>query len=56
MGLPVWTVHRVLARHCLNRLGFLDRPTGRIIRRYERSRPGTPVHVDVKKLGRIPDG
>jgi hypothetical protein len=24
--------------------------------RYERARPGELVHVDVKKLGRIPDG
>lgn len=32
-----------------------DRPTGQDIRRYERSRPGELVHVDVKKLGRIPD-
>ena len=25
-------------------------------RRYERARPGEPVHIDVKKPGRIPDG
>ncbi|MFH9067763.1 IS481 family transposase [Streptomyces coeruleorubidus] len=56
LGLPASTVHRVLARHGLNRLAFLDRPTGQVIRRYERSRPGELVHVDVKKLGRIPDG
>ncbi|AUA17202.1 IS481 family transposase [Streptomyces sp. SID8382] len=56
LGLPVSTVHRVLARHGLNRLTFLDRPTGQAIRRYERNRPGELVHVDVKKLGRIPDG
>ncbi|WP_102936094.1 IS481 family transposase [Streptomyces malaysiensis] len=56
LGLPVSTVHRVLARHGLNRLAFLDRPTGQVIRRYERNRPGELVHVDVKKLGRIPDG
>jgi transposase InsO family protein len=34
----------------------MDRPTGRVIRRYERERPGELVHVDVKKLGRIPHG
>ena len=34
----------------------MDRPTGRVIRRYERDRPGELVHVDIKKLGRIPDG
>ena len=34
----------------------MDRPTGRVIRRYERERPGELVHIDVKKLGRIPPG
>ncbi len=34
----------------------MDRPTGQIIRRYERSRPGELVQVDIKKLGDIPDG
>ena len=56
LGLPASTVHRILTRHRLNRLAWLDRPTGQIIRRYERDRPGELVHVDVKKLGRIPDG
>jgi transposase InsO family protein len=49
-------VHRVLVRHQLNRLASLDRPTGRPIRRYEHPRPGDLVHLDVKKLGRIPQG
>jgi len=56
LGLPASTVHRILTRHGLNRLAFLDRPTGQVIRRYERDRPGELIHVDVKKLGRIPDG
>ncbi|MGW1399877.1 IS481 family transposase [Streptomyces sp. NPDC002405] len=56
LGMPASTVHRILTRHGLNRLAFLDRPTGQIIRRYERDRPGELLHVDVKKLGRIPDG
>ncbi|QBJ94278.1 IS481 family transposase [Streptomyces seoulensis] len=56
LGLPASTVHRILLRHGLNRLAFIDRPTGQVIRRYERARPGELVHVDVKKLGRIPDG
>src|SRR5882757_2456252 len=56
LGLPASTVHRILVRHGLNRLAFLDRPTGQVIRRYERDRPGELIHVDVKKLGRIPDG
>ncbi|MFJ7281117.1 IS481 family transposase, partial [Kitasatospora sp. NPDC098663] len=56
LGLPASTVHRILTRHRLNRLAWLDRPTGTLIRRYERDRPGELIHVDVKKLGRIPDG
>ena len=27
-----------------------------MIRRYERERPGELIHVDIKKLGKIPDG
>ena len=50
------TVRRVLVRRGLARLAWLDRPTGRVIRRYERDRAGDLVHVDVKKLGRIPVG
>ena len=50
------TVHRVLVRHKLNRLDHLDRMTRAPIRRFEMSRPGELVHVDIKKLGRIPRG
>jgi transposase InsO family protein len=56
VGLPASTVHRVLVRAGLNRLCWLDRPTGEPIRRIHTSRPGELVHVDVKKLGRIPPG
>jgi transposase len=56
LGVPTSTVHRVLTRLGLNRLSWMDRPTGRVIRRYERERPGELIHVDIKKLGRIPDG
>ena len=49
------TVHAVLARHGLSRLSRLDRTTGVPIR-YERDRPGELIHVDVKKLGRVPEG
>jgi transposase InsO family protein len=56
LGLPASTVHRVLVRHQRNRLAWLDRPTGRPIRRYEHLHPGDLVHLDVKKLGRIPAG
>lgn len=34
----------------------MDRPTGRVVRRIETSRCGELVHIDVKKLARIPDG
>ncbi|WTW99421.1 IS481 family transposase [Streptomycetaceae bacterium NBC_01309] len=56
LGLPASTVHRILVRHRLNRLAWIDRPTGRVIRRYEHPAPGDLVHVDIKKLGNIPDG
>jgi transposase-like protein len=56
LGIPASTVHRVLTRQGLNRLHWMDRPTGQVIRRYERSRPGELIHVDIKKLGNIPDG
>ena len=56
MGMPASTVHAVLVRCRLNRLTHLDRATGEPIRRYEHDRPGDLLHVDVKKLGRIPDG
>ena len=54
VGVPASTVHRVLCRHGLNRLAWMDRPTGQVIRRIHTDRPGELVHVDVKKLGRIP--
>lgn len=50
------TVHRVLVRLGLNRLSWMDRPSGRVIRRIVTTHPGELVHVDVKKLGRIPAG
>jgi transposase InsO family protein len=56
LGLHPSTVHRVLSRYGLARLAWLDRPTGQVIRRYEHAAPGDLVHLDVKKLGRIPDG
>jgi transposase InsO family protein len=56
LGVPASTVHRVLCRLGLHRLAWMDRPTGRVIRRIATRRPGELVHVDVKKLGRIPDG
>ncbi|MFB4320727.1 IS481 family transposase, partial [Actinomadura sp. 21ATH] len=56
LGLNPATVHRVLTRHGLARLRHLDRATGRPVRRYEHPAPGDLVHVDIKKLGNIPDG
>jgi transposase InsO family protein len=61
LGVPRSTVGRVLARYRMPLLHHLDQATGLPIRkprpvRYEKSRPGQLVHVDIKKLGRIPDG
>jgi transposase InsO family protein len=56
VGMPASTVHRVLCRHGVNRLAWMDRPTGQVVRRIHTDRPGELVHVDVKKLGRIPPG
>jgi transposase InsO family protein len=56
VGVPASTVHRVLVRHGINRLRWMDRPTGRVVRRIETRRCGELVHIDVKKLARVPDG
>jgi hypothetical protein len=56
LGMPASTVHAVLVRCRVNRLTHLDRRTGEVIRRYEHDHPGSLVHVDVKKLGNIPNG
>jgi hypothetical protein len=56
LDLSASTAHRILTRHGLDRLAHLDRPTGQVIRRYELTRPGELLHVNVKKLGRIPGG
>ena len=45
------TVSAVLGRIGLGRLSRLEPPEP--IHRYERSRPGELIHIDVKKLGRI---
>ena len=55
LGRPRSTIYGVLRRHGRSRLDHTDRPTGVSIR-YERDRPGELVHIDVKKLARIPDG
>jgi transposase InsO family protein len=63
LGIPPRTVSRILRRHLVPRLAVCDPMTGEVIRaskttavRYERDRPGELVHMDVKKVGRIPDG
>ncbi len=50
LGLPASTVWKVLRRHGRSRLA---RPLRGPVRRYERSRPGELVHVDIKRLGRF---
>ena len=62
-GVPERTVTRILRRAGVPRLPECDPMTGEVIRasrsttlRYEREAPGDLVHVDVKKLGRIPAG
>ena len=52
-----------MRRHDVPRLAACDPMTGEVIRaskttavRYERTRPGELIHMDVKKIGRIPDG
>ncbi|MEO6201052.1 MAG: IS481 family transposase [Cryobacterium sp.] len=61
LHLPQSTVSKVLKRYHVPLLGHIDLNTGLPVRkpkpvRYERKNPGDLVHVDVKKLGRIPDG
>ncbi len=63
LGLPARTISAILRRHQLPYLRDCDPLTGDVIRsskatavRYERARPGELIHMDVKKIGRIPDG
>jgi transposase InsO family protein len=61
-GLAPSTVHKILRRYGCPPLAWTDPATGVRLRgrpkprRYEHAAPGDLVHVDVKKLGRIPDG
>ena len=62
-GVPASTCNRILRRHGIPLLRECDPLTGEVIRasrttakRYEHDHPGSLIHVDVKKLGRIPDG
>jgi len=55
LAMPRSTIYGVLRRHGMSRLSHTDRTSGVVVR-YQRERPGELVHIDVKKLGRIPDG
>jgi transposase InsO family protein len=55
LGMPRSTIYGVLRRHHMSRLAHTDRASGVVVR-YQREHPGELVHIDVKKLGRIPDG
>lgn len=61
LGIPRSTIERVLSRYRMPLLAHLDQATGLPVRkslavRYEKSAPGELVHLDIKKLGRIPHG
>jgi transposase InsO family protein len=63
LGIAASTIGAVLARAGMPRLADVDRLTGELLRgrrhsdrRYEREHPGDLLHVDVKKLGRVPAG
>ena len=63
LGIPPRTVSTILRRHRMPYLRECDPLTGELIRsskttavRYERPFPGDLVHMDVKKIGRIPAG
>lgn len=62
-GVPARTVSAIWKRHHMPPLAHLDPITGAVIRgsqattrRYEREHPGELIHLDVKKIGKIPDG
>lgn len=56
LGLAASTCHAILHRAGVARLADLDRATGQPVRRYEHPTPGDLIHIDIKKLGNIPDG
>ncbi|GGK99603.1 hypothetical protein GCM10007382_19520 [Salinibacterium xinjiangense] len=61
LHLPPSTESEVIARYRMPLVGHIDLNTGLTIRmprlvRYEHANPGELVHIDAKKLGRIPDG
>ena len=62
LHLNVSTIHRILTSYLCPPLRFTDPATGIRVRgrdrasRYEYAWPGEMIHVDIKKLGRIPNG
>lgn len=63
LGVPARTISRILRRYEIPYLCECDPLTGDVIRssketavRYERDRPGDLIHIDVKKIGKIPQG
>ncbi|MDN4477012.1 IS481 family transposase [Demequina sp. SYSU T00192] len=63
VGISASTAGRIIARAGLPRLFDIDPISGEVIRasratthRYEREHAGDLIHIDVKKVGRIPDG
>ena len=56
LSMPASTVHAVLVRCRLNRLSHIDIRTGQAIRRFQYGPAGAMLHVDIKKLGKIPAG
>jgi transposase len=53
LGMALSTVSGILTRIGMGKLGRLGLEPAQ---RYERARPGELLHIDVKKLGRIPEG
>ncbi|MDQ1628270.1 MAG: hypothetical protein QOI54_2014 [Actinomycetota bacterium] len=63
LGVSASTIGAVLRRAQVPHLAQIDQLTGQLIRgrrhsdiRYQHDRPGSLLHVDVKKLGKIPPG
>ena len=60
LGMHPSTVNRVLRREGAALLSEVDLATRKALRgkvkRYEHEAPGDLIHVDVKKLGKIPNG
>jgi transposase InsO family protein len=63
LRMAISTVHKILRRYGCPPLAWTDPATGvrikaarREVHRYVHEQPGDLVHVDIKKLGRMPDG